>query len=67
MPSVSWKQLQGDKYVSVTSVYDGSEWSNPAVIEETDELANEASGADKIVLPDFINQSGMVFIRVYQD
>ena len=67
MPSVTWKQLQGDKYVSVTSVYDGSEWSSPVVIQETDEPANEDSGADKIVLPDFISQSGMVFIRAYQN
>ena len=65
--SVSWKQLQGDKYVSVTSDYNGSEWSTPAVIEQTDEPANEDSGTDKIVLPDFLSNGGMIFVRAYQN
>ncbi len=65
--SVSWKQLQDDKYVSVSSVYDGSEWSSPDVVQESDEPENEDSGADKIVLPDFLGNGGMIFVRAYQN
>ncbi len=66
-PAVSWQQLQESEYVVLTSAYDGSQWSEPVVVPAVDEQENENSGADMIVLPDFINHGGMIFIRAYQD
>ncbi len=65
MVSVSWKQVQGDKYVLVTKDYDGAEWSLPVASEIADEDEKDDSEADRIVLPEFINPNGRVFIRVY--
>lgn len=61
LPTVTWKQLRGDDYIQLTSSYDGSDWSQPVVSEDQDESSDE----DSIVLPDFVNDSGMVFIRAY--
>ncbi len=61
VPTVTWKQLGGDDYVELTTSYDGSDWSQPVVSENQDEPTDENS----IVLPDFVNESGMVFIRAY--
>jgi len=61
VPTVTWQQLRGDDYVELTSSYDGSDWSQPDVSEEQ----GEASDEDSIVLPDFVTESGMVFIRAY--
>lgn len=60
---VSWKQYRGAGYAEVMSVYDETQWSNPEVI---DPEKGENESEDEIVLPDFVEQGGMIFTRLYE-
>lgn len=65
LPTVSWKQMQDGRYVTVTSGYDGADWSIPAVVQEETGQADEGGAEEMIEVPEFVTDSGLVFIRSY--
>lgn len=62
LPAVNWKTLRNGKTATLTSRLTDNEWSDPQIkeIAETREQDDET-----LELPSFVNNSSMVFVRVY--
>ena len=62
-PSVSWRRLHDGKPTVVTSRLTDNQWSEPEVMETIDTTDQE--DGETLELPSFINNSSMVFVRIY--
>ena len=65
LPVVSWKQMQEGRYVTVRSEFDGSAWSEPVTVQEEEQQGSASGSEEMIELPEFVTNSGLVFIRSY--
>jgi hypothetical protein len=64
-PVINWQMLADGKYITVTSRWTGSEWSEAELLGE--EVVGDKVEAEENVLelPSFMSKSGSVFIRAY--
>jgi hypothetical protein len=65
LPQVTWKRMEGGRYLAVTSSYDGSGWSEPVLRQDGEQPDDDKVGEEVIELPDFVSNSGLVFVRTY--
>jgi hypothetical protein len=64
-PVINWQMLAGGKYITVTSRWTGSEWSEAELLGE-EVLEDKVETEENVLeLPSFMSNSGSVFIRAY--
>lgn len=64
-PVINWRMLADGKYITVTSRWTGSEWSEVEPLDE--EAAEDKAEVEEnlLELPPFMSKSSAVFIRAY--
>lgn len=63
-PRVEWRAARQGQNVVLSSRWIDNEWSEP-LIEETEPADQENKEESILELPQFVNRTSMVFIRVY--
>jgi hypothetical protein len=61
-PEVTWQSLQNGALLTLTSRFSGEQWSEPEVSENSEPVE---SHSETLELPAFVNNTSMVFVRVY--
>lgn len=62
-PAVKWQSMTDGELTVVASTFADDEWTDPAITEPVE--AAEPTDDEIIELPSFINNTSMVFVRVY--
>lgn len=63
-PAVTWRTFRDGENIALSSQWMDNEWAEPVILKSESE-SDQGDGDKTLELPSFLNQSSMMFVRVY--